>query len=301
MTAGRVLAIDFGGTKIALGTAVVGSPDARPETTVRLRTLGADGALQAVRRTLDAARDLLAGPAAVGVSTFGVLRDDRVRLAPNVPGWEGMALPAMLRAEFGDAPVAIDNDVNAAAAAELRWGALRGVGVGLYVNLGTGLAVALVAGGRVLPGAHGAAGEIGYLRDRDTDPCFADGHAPLEDRVSGAALGRLGTAALGRPVTAEDLFGLSSEPAVAGLLEDAVRTLSRTIANLCVTLDPERVVVGGGMLGAADHIMPRVVEEVRRCVPFPPTVIRARFSDDAPLIGALALALDSVPRRGGSA
>ncbi|BCJ49988.1 glucokinase [Actinoplanes sp. NBRC 14428] len=293
MTAARVLAIDFGGTKIAIATAAVGSPDGRPEGTVRLRTLGSAGALQAVRRTLDAARALLTGPAAVGVSTFGVLRGGRVRLAPNVPGWDGMALPELLRAEFGDAPVAIDNDVNAGAAAELRWGALRGVDVGLYVNLGTGLAAALVAGGRVLAGAHGAAGEIGYLRDRDGDPTFADGHAPLEDVVSGAALGRRGSELLGRPVSAAELFELRDEPGVADLLDATVATLARTVANLCVTLDPERVVLAGGMLGAADHIVPRVEAELRRAVPFPPRLVKARFVDDAPLVGAVALALES--------
>ena len=293
MTAQRVLAIDFGGTKIAIATAVVGSSDGRPDSTVRLRTLGADGAHQAVRRTLDAARDLLTGPAAVGVSTFGVLRGGEVRLAPNVPGWDGMALPALLRDEFGDTPVAIDNDVNAGAAAELRWGALRGTDVGLYVNLGTGLAAALVAGGRVLPGAHGAAGEIGYLRDRDTDPHFADGRAPLEDTVSGVALARRGSALLGRPVSAAELFALSAEPGVADLLDETVETLARTVANLCVTLDPERVVLAGGLMGAADRIMPRVAAVLRRSVPFPPELVKARFVDDAPLVGAVALALAS--------
>jgi glucokinase len=299
MTEAQVLAIDFGGTKIALATAAVGSPDGRPDQTVRLRTLGAAGATQAVRRTFDAARALLAGPAAVGVSTFGVLRGGRVQLAPNVPGWEGMALPELLRAEFGDAPVAIDNDVNAGAAAELRWGALRGVDVGLYVNLGTGLAAALVAGGRVVAGAHGAAGEIGYLRDKDTDPYFADGHAPLEESVSGVALATRGTALLGRPVTAAELFTMRSEPAVAALLDETIETLSRTIANLCVTLDPERVVLGGGMVGAATHILPRVEATLSRSVPFPPKLLAARFVDDAPLVGAMALALESAPNRGG--
>jgi glucokinase len=293
MTASRVLAIDFGGTKIAIATAAVGSPDGRPETTVRLRTLGESGAQQAVRRTFDAARTMLSGPAAVGVSTFGVLRGDRVQLAPNVPGWDGMALPEMLRDEFGDAPVAIDNDVNAGAAAELRWGALRGVDVGLYVNLGTGLAVALVAGGRVLSGAHGAAGEIGYLRDKDTDPYFADGRAPLEETVSGDALRRRGSELLGRPVTAAELFELSGEPGVARLLDETVGTLARTVANLCITIDPERVVLGGGMMGAADHFLPRVATAVRRSVPFPPALAKARFVDDAPLVGAVALALES--------
>ena len=95
----------------------------------------------------------------------------------------------------------IDNDVNAAAAAELRWGALRGVDIGLYVNLGTGLAAALVVGGRVVPGAHGAAGEIGYLL---VDPAAS----PRLRRRSRAAGGtrlrqrrwpRSGSALLGRP------------------------------------------------------------------------------------------------------
>ena len=291
MTARHVLAIDFGGTKIALAAAAVGSPDGRADTTVRLRTLGGAGAQQAVRRTFEAAHDLLAAPAAVGVATFGVLRGGRVRLAPNVPGWDGMALPEMLRAEFGDAPIAIDNDVNAGAAAELRWGALRGVDDGLYVNLGTGLAAALVAGGRVVAGAHGAAGEIGYLRDTNADAAFADGHAPLEEAVSGGALARRGSALLGRPVTTAELFELRDEPGVAALLDEVVETLSRTIANLCVTLDPERVVIGGGMMGAAAHLMPRVTAELRRTVPFPPELSAARFVHDAPLVGALALAL----------
>jgi glucokinase len=287
----QVLAIDFGGTKVALARAAVGTGDGRPETVVRLRTLGAAGAPDVVRRTFAAARDVSTGPAAVGVATFGVLRDGRVRLAPNVPGWDGLPLPELLRAEFAGAPVAIDNDVNAGAAAELRWGALRGVDVGLYVNLGTGLAAALVAGGRVLAGAHGAAGEIGYLRDSDAAPFFADGNAPLEEAVSGGALARRGSALLGRPVTAAELFSLRAEPGVAALLDETVATLSRTIANLCVTLDPSRVVIAGGLMGAAGHIMPRVAAALRRAVPFPPELRTARFVDDAPLIGAIALAL----------
>ncbi|MFI5954332.1 ROK family protein [Cryptosporangium sp. NPDC051539] len=294
-TGGRVLAIDFGGTKIALASAAAGSTDGRPDRTVRLETLGSAGALQAVHRALDAAQGLVAAPAAVGVATFGVLRDGHIRLAPNVPGWDGLALPSLLRDRFGDAPVAIDNDVNAGAAAELRWGALRGVDVGLYVNLGTGLAAALVAGGRVLPGAHGAAGEIAYLRDRDSDAFFADGDAPLEDVVSGAALSRHGSALLGRPVTAAELFTLRAEPGVTTLLDRTVEALARTIANLCVTLDPETVVLGGGMMGAADQILPRVSAVLRRAVPFPPVLVPARFVDDAPLVGALALALSRVP------
>jgi glucokinase len=215
-------------------------------------------------------------------------------LAPNVPGWDGLELPRLLREEFGATPISVDNDVKAAAVAELRWGALRGVDVGLYVNLGTGLAAALVVDGTVVRGAHGAAGEIGYLVRSAGEGGFADGRAPLEELVSGAALATRGSALLDRPVTAHDLFTLREDPAVRALLDEATEALSLAVANLCIALDPDRVVVGGGMMGAGQHILPRVTAEVRRRVPFPPEVMAARFIDDASLLGAVALALDSV-------
>lgn len=286
----RVLGIDVGGTKVAVG---VSSSDG-PEIAERIRLDTGAGTLE---RALAAARDLDGAPAAVGFSTCGVIRDGRVLLAPNVPGWEGLELPRLLREEYGAIPVAIDNDVKAAAAAELRWGALRGVSAGVYLNLGTGLAAALVVNGQVVSGAHGAAGEIAYLQAIPGEPAFADGHVPLEERVSGAALAARGTALLGRETTAADLLALfaaadasDGTPDVAGLVDEALGLLAMSVANLCVTFDPECLVVGGGMMGAADLIMPRLAAELRRAVPFPPEVRPARFTDDAPLLGALALA-----------
>jgi predicted NBD/HSP70 family sugar kinase len=290
VTAARVLGIDFGGTKVALATADAGSGVGRV-TKLRLPTTG--GAEQVVRRSLEAARGLVAAPVAVGVSTFGVVRADRIRLAPNVPGWEGLELPRMLHDEYGDTPVTIDNDVNAAAAAELRWGALRATDTGLYINLGTGIAAALVVGGRVVRGAHGAAGEIGYLLDASTDDCYADGHAPLEELVSGGALASRGSALVGRPVTAAELFTLAGDPRADVLIDEAIRRLAQTVANLCITLDPELVVIGGGLMGAAARILPRIAGLLVRAVPFPPRLAPARFVDDAPLLGALALAVQA--------
>ncbi|GAA0921773.1 ROK family protein [Nonomuraea longicatena] len=281
----QVLGIDVGGTKVAIGV----SDSDGPTVTVRERlSTGPD----TLARALAVARRLDPAPAAVGFSTTGVIWEGAVRLSPNVPGWDGLELPRLLAEEFGDIPVAIDNDVNAAAMAELRWGALRGVSTGLYLNLGTGLAAALVVGGRVVPGAHGAAGEIGYLQIEPGEPAFADGHVPLEERISGSGLARRASALLGREVTtAEVLSGYDGAlPQVRPLVDAALRTLAMSMANLCVMLDPERLVVGGGMMGAADLIMPRLVAELERAVPFAPEVRPARFTDDAPLLGALALA-----------
>ncbi|GIF51429.1 glucokinase [Asanoa ferruginea] len=292
MTAAQVLGIDFGGTKVALATADEGWSPAVSSTRLRIPTSGS--AEEVVRRSLEAAQGMVAAPVAVGVSTFGVVRGERIRLAPNVPGWEGLELPRLMKDAYGDTPVVIDNDVNAAAAAELRWGALRGVDVGIYINLGTGLAAALVVDGRVVRGAHGAAGEIGYLLDPTRDTSFADGHAPLEELVSGSALASQGSALVGRPVAAAELFTMVGDPRVDALIDEALRTLAQAVANLCITLDPARVVIGGGMMGAAERILPRIAALLPRAVPFPPQLAPATFIDDAPLLGALALAVEAV-------
>ncbi|MCO5970942.1 ROK family protein [Actinoallomurus soli] len=287
-----VLGIDFGGTKVALATASVTGERLRG---TRLPTRAADGADEVMRRVLAAAHGLIAETpgrlAAAGVSTFGVIREGRVRLAPNVPGWDDLPLPALLQDGLGVPAVRVDNDVNAAAAAELRWGRLQGADVGLYVNFGTGTGAAVVVGGRVVPGTHGAAGEIGYLLREPAEPGYAEGRAPLEEYTSGSGLAARGSALLGERVTAEALFARRDEPAVAALLDDAAAAVGMAVANLTTFLDPERVVVGGGMTEA---FLPAVRAAVGRAVPFPPPVEAARFVDDAALIGAVALGVGAV-------
>jgi glucokinase len=282
-----VLGIDFGGTKVALATATTSGERLRA---MRIETRAAEGAKEVVRRTVDAANDLVARTpgrlVAAGVSTFGVVRDGRVRLAPNVPGWEDLPLPAMLRDGLGVSALEIDNDVNAATTAELHWGGLAGTGVGLYVNLGTGTGAALVVGSRVVHGTHGAAGEIGYVLRVPGEPGYADGRAPLEEYTSGSGLAARGSALLGEPIAAADLFARRREPAIGALLDDAAATIGMAVANLATFLDPERVVVGGGM---ATAVLPALRTAIAGAVPFPPPVEAARFIDDAALIGAVAL------------
>jgi glucokinase len=290
--AGFVLGIDFGGTKIALATATTAGERLR---STRIETRAADGAEEVMRRTLAVARrlsdDTPGRLTAAGISTFGVVRDGRVQLAPNVRGWEDLPLPGILQDGLGVSALNVDNDVNAAATAELDWGALSGTDVGLYINLGTGTGAALIVGGRVIPGMHGAAGEIGYLLREPGEPGYAHGHAPLEEYTSGSGLAARGTTLLRRSVTAVDLASGRDEPAIATLLDDAAATIGMTVANLATFLDPERVVVGGGM---ATAFLPAIAAAVTRAVPFPPPVEPGRFIDDAPLIGAIALAVEAL-------
>jgi glucokinase len=202
-----VLGLDFGGTKIA---AAVCGLDGTRLGSATVSSGGELGARASFDRGIATARDLLASAApgaqlaAVGVSTFGIPFDDRVELAPAIGGWGDLPLGRELRAAFPEAVIRMATDAKAAAAAEVRWGALANCDPAIYLNLGTGLSAALVTGGQVIAGANGAAGEIGYnLRALADVGLTLDDRVPLEDMISGQALSRR-AAALDRALDGPD-------------------------------------------------------------------------------------------------
>ena len=300
-----VLGIDFGGTKIALATAAL---DGSVLESDRLETDARHGAVQAVDRALARGQELLAettrnGGRCVAVSAVspGIVYEDRVALAPNVPGWEQLGLPALLRERFGLARAAVGTDVKAAAVAELRWGSLRGADPAILLTLGTGLAAAIVVGGEVLHGANGAAGEIGYsLRDADERAGAADGRAPLEEFSGGRAIGERATRLLGTPMSAADVFD-HPDPRARELVATALDAVAVQVANMAILVDPARIAVAGGLMSRPDQVLDALERRLRSAVPFAPELVPAEFIHDGPLRGAIALALDEVTQRKESA
>jgi glucokinase len=292
-----VLGIDFGGTKIALATAAL---DGRLLEWDRLDTDAGNGAVQAVDRAVERGRQLVSqttrnGGRCVAVSAVspGIVYEDHVVLAPNVPGWEELRLPGLLRERFGLARVAVGTDVKAAAVAELRWGSLRGADPAILLILGTGLAAAIVVGGEVLHGANGAAGEIGYsLRGPADEVGVADGRAPLEEYAGGRAIGERASSLLGSTLTAADAFAYS-DPRARSLVNETLAELGVAVANLAIALDPERIALAGGLMASGEVVMTAVSRRLSFAVPFPPELVSARFLYDGALRGAIALALDA--------
>jgi glucokinase len=293
-----VIGIDFGGTKTAVALC---APDGSRLAHVVTDSLGEHGAQVSFEHGVQTARALLrkaaprAGVAAVGVATFGIPFDDRVELAPAIPGWSGLALGAELRAAFPGSRVIMATDTKAAAEAEARWGSLADCDPAVYVNLGTGLAAALVIGGRVLAGSNGAAGEIGYsLRSRRDVGMPGDRRLILEEAVSGAGLQRRASGP-GRTITAAEVFAgaAAGEATMAGLLAEFLDELAFHIANITIAVNPARVAVGGGLTRSWDLLQPRIAEALQSGVPYPPELTLAEFPDDAPLLGAVALAVDA--------
>ena len=297
-----VLGLDFGGTKIAV--AVCG-PDGEQLASATVPSGGETGARAAFQRGVVAARDLLAAAAsgrelaAVGVSTFGIPFDDRVELAPAIEGWGEFPLGRELRAAFPGVPVRMATDAKAAAQAEARWGALAGCDPAIYLNLGTGLAAAIVVGGQVLNGSNGAAGEIGYnLRTASDVGLPLAARVMLEDMVSGQALARRVVTDHGQPVEAGEVFEASRDvPGLDRLVTDFVSELSFHVVNLAICVNPARIAVGGGMVRSWEYLRPGLEQALSAGVPFPPELLVAKFPSEAPLIGAVALALDAISAR----
>jgi len=291
-----VLGLDFGGTKTALA---VSAADGTRLGVSTHDTLAEAGAAASLHRAIAAGRDLLdtVAPgrilAAVGVATIGIPGDSGVALAPNIPGWDALALGSELRAAFPGSVIRLTTDVKAAARVEAESGALAGCDPAIYLNLGTGLAVAIVTGGTVVAGRNGASGEIGYnLRELGDVGRSEAERVLLEDVVSGKALMTEALALLPQADGAEDVFARAADdPRLARLLDTFTAELSFHLVNLTIAIDPARIAVGGGMVRSWDMLRDGLRRALDAAVPFPPELVRAAYPYDAPLMGALALGL----------
>lgn len=296
-----ILAFDFGGTKFAIATATPsGTVLIRKEAKTHTFKTGQEvlaGAIrlgaELVRETIEAGHgQTLVG---VGVSTMGITKRDRVLMAPNIPGWAELRIEESMEQAFAGIPIYIDNDVKAAAFAEVKRGALQQTDVGLYVNLGTGFAMAYTLSGRVLQGHNGASGEIAYnLRTAHEPLGAADDVAPLEEFVGGRNIAKRMAHYFDTALSAQELFRMSaSNERARALAEEILREVAFHVTNAVIQWDPEIVVFGGGMIGAWDMISPCINKYLQKFVPFPPKLSTAYFGANPSLHGAIELALQS--------
>jgi glucokinase len=286
----------MGATKLAAG---IGGADGEITRFAEAPTRASEGAETVLGRALELAKgvrnaDLAAGGSidAIGVSTMGYTHETHVELATNVPGWTELRIPAAVERTFPDLPATIGNDVHAAAKAEMAWGSLRDVSDGIYFNLGSGISAGIICGGQFVNGANGAAGEVGYslFRGRPEERMAADGVGPFEAWFGGTgAARRLATTAL--PGSVAEVLALKGDSAADAFIDELFTGIAVMVANLCSSLNPSLVSLGGGYMRGASGVLERISELVAQAVPYPPAVVRARFGADASLRGAVAIAL----------
>ena len=300
---GLVAGIDIGGTNVRCALAQVETPGdiiVRRSTKTPLAG-GVDPVLDIIieemKRCLDEAGYGKKALAAVGCAVPGITDAARgvVIEVANLPGWKDVALADLLERRFG-LRAYVANDVNAAALGEFAHGAGRGCHSLVYLTISTGVAAGIVVEGRLVRGAHHAAGELGYFIP---EPVHLGKHwepsGCLELTSAGIGLAhqwatlRGGPPSPGRAVEVFDAARTGDAEATA-LINRAANYLGQAAVAIGNIIDPERLVLGGSIAQHQTVITDRLREIVETTLLFPPDIVPAALGGDAPLIGALTLA-----------
>lgn len=254
--------VDIGGTKILAGTV---DPRGVVGRSVQRSTGPRGGSVEQLESTIvEAVLDAAAGAplAGVGLGAAGFVdaAGGRVRFAPHLP-WRDDDVRARLADRLG-VPVGLDNDATCALEAEAAFGAARGQDSALLVTVGTGIGGGLMAGGRVVRGSGGMAGEFGHMRFvPGGHPCQCGLLGCWEQYASGNALirevrratGTAGADSLSGPGITE--AALVGHPAALAAFDAVGRALGVGLANLVAAFDPACIVVGGGVSAAGELLL----------------------------------------------
>jgi glucokinase len=287
-----LVGVDIGGTKTAV---VLGRLTSRePEILGRqaFATEHGEGYAPVVDRICTTTRDLLsshsiphADLSGIGISCGGPLdsRKGLVLSPPNLPGWDRVPVAELLSRSLG-APARLQNDANACAVAEWRFGAGRGCRSMVFLTFGTGIGAGLILDGRLYEGPTDLAGEVGHLRLAEDGPEGYGKRGSFEGFCSGGGIARLARAEAERRIAAGDaaafcpdragLDGITAQavaeaaargdPAARGVLVESGRWLGRGLALIVDLLNPERIVIGSIYVRCRQFLEPAMRGELAR-------------------------------------
>ncbi|MGH8147621.1 MAG: ROK family protein [Rhodanobacteraceae bacterium] len=292
------LALDLGGTKIAAARV----SDAGVVTSRRETATPPEGGQAVVAATCGLIEKLSPrNVRALGVCIPGLVHPDGSVWAPNIKGWTRMQLATRLAREF-QLPVTVESDRDAFVTGEAWRGAARGCQDVVFLAIGTGIGAGIISGGHLLRGCGGVAGALGWMAvesriPRGFEASYRDVGC-LESHLAGPGIARAASRAFGQTTNTRELLALArkGDPEALEVLARAGHYLGLVMANLVSTLNPERIIVGGGMAAAGDLLLgparttmrqwgqPIAVRQVK--------VVRSRLGLDASLLGTARLAFD---------
>ena len=317
----HVVGIDIGGTKLAT---VVADSTGNILGKVRKPTLSEKGPEYAINLLFDMVREVVTqvgleqtSISAIGVSCGGPLdtKTGIVYSPPNLPGWDALPLKARLESEF-QVPVTIENDANASALAEFRFGGGRGYNAILYMTMSTGIGGGIVIDRQVYHGANDSAGEVGHqILLPDGPRCGCGKQGCLEALCSGPAIARRAQAAIqkqlesGKASTAlltladgrieevksEHVLAAArtGDPLASELVQETAYYMGWGIANLVNILNPDIVLLGTIAVAAGDLLLDPIRETVSKFAMTRPTeavtIAPAQLGDALGDLAAVAL------------
>jgi glucokinase len=309
----NTIGIDVGGTKV-LGGVVTESGEI---LTTSRRDTPREGGRALTQAIADVANELSREfqVESIGVSAAGFISSDRqtILATPNIAGWNGVNLDKELTEILGKR-IVLENDANAAAWGEFKFGAGRGRKDLMLLTLGTGVGGGLILDGALFRGAFGIGAELGHLRIvPDGHLCGCGMRGCLEQYASGSALLRHAREAISAsPDIARNLLsrgdgtldGLrgqhiteaarEGDPVALAAFNTLARYLGAGIASLCAVIDPSCIVLGGGVIDAGELFLGPTREAALRLIPFSgkhpyPEIVPAELGNSAGLVGVADL------------
>ncbi len=329
----QILGVDIGGTKIAVGL-VDGDGKILGQTRKPMSANGtAEAALEAVTGAIDSLSSSAEGsPAArssaaargrfqsIGICAPGPLdpKTGVVLNPPNLPCWRNFPLVDKITNLY-HLPVKLDNDANAAALAETRWGAARGYRYVFYSSIGTGIGTGIVLDGRIYHGNTGSAGEGGHVSiDYHGPLCPCGKRGCIEIMAAGPAIGARARAKVSAggsrhsalldlakgsvaAVTSE-LVGqayAAGDPVARETLQETVELLTPWLGNIVDLLDPDVLVMGGGVAAMLGPFFGEIKDRLPSWCVNPRAseipLVMAHYGADAGIAGGAALCSETVP------
>jgi glucokinase len=305
----NAIGVDVGGTKIA---AAVVSPEGKILNEVRYPTQAVppNRLIETIARAITEVKDgFEVGGVCLAVPGLILAAENKVIFAPNLHEIENIRLDEEIGSSTGTS-VTVENDANAAAWGEFRYGAGKDVEHQVFITLGTGVGGGIITHGVLLRGAQGAGGELGHVTIDATGPrCGCGNHGCLEALASGTAIRRrarevandrpdsaLGRLAVEREVLGEDVTRLAQEGDEASILvlEETGRWLGIGLAGFVNTFNPEVIPVGGGASRAGELILEPARREVHLRARSPSRdlveIKEATLGPESGVLGAAALA-----------
>jgi glucokinase len=311
-----VLGVDIGGTKIAVGLV---DYEGKILTHTRAPMIAVGTAEDGLKAVIEAINPLILSAEGDRVRSIGICApgplDPRTGVVvnpPNLPCWRNFPLAEKIAAKF-KIPVKVDNDANAAALAETRWGAARGYKYVFYATVGTGIGTGIVFDGHIYHGKTGSAGEGGHTTIDFRGPvCNCGKHGCIEILAAGPAIGlRARTKIAADPARGSRLLELAGGNVAAvnsevvgkayargdtfakEVLHETAQLLAIWLGNMIDLLDPDILVVGGGASAMLQPFFGEIKQQLPEwCVnPYAsqiPLVI-ARYGADAGIAGGAAL------------
>lgn len=286
----RIAAIDIGGTAIKYGLSdEFGNITNTGERPTEAKIGGGQGVMDKVMEILAS----LAPFDRVGVSTGGVVnvKEGSIHYAnENIPGYTGIRIKDNIQAVY-PVPVAVLNDVHAAAVGEAIYGAGRGVDNFLCLTYGTGVGGAIYADGKLLTGRCGAAGHLGHIiiHSDNGKPCGCGNFGCYESYASVTALCALMKERTGETLNGRQIFARLDEPVIAKGLSDWIDEIVLGLVSLIQAFDPECVIMGGGIF-SEELLMGEIRKRVdAKVMPILRGVklVRAELSNNAGMLGAV--------------